>query len=61
MGYVSHDAMLGIDHDWSPVIPYQRDDDSAVKKYDKWFKNLFLDPNLKETYPPRIFDINEWK
>ncbi|WP_368486330.1 glycoside hydrolase family 1 protein [Spiroplasma sp. DGKH1] len=59
-GYVSDDAMLGIDHDWSPPIPYQKDDDGAVKKYDKWFKNLFLDPNLKGTYPPEFLTwINE--
>ncbi|AGM24665.1 glycoside hydrolase family 1 protein [Spiroplasma chrysopicola] len=51
-GNVSAQALLGIDHDWSPGIPYRIEDEKACQEYNLWFKNFFLDPNLKGTYPP---------
>jgi len=53
LGYVNKQAVLGIDHDWSPPIAYQqtKNNVAAIKEYNQWMKNLFLDPNLKGTYP----------
>jgi len=59
LGYVNEKAMLGIDHDWSPPIAYQQTENNleAVKIYDQWIKNLYLDPNLKGTYPQPFLDL----
>ncbi|WP_425380144.1 glycoside hydrolase family 1 protein [Spiroplasma endosymbiont of Stenodema calcarata] len=54
-GYIAEDARLGIDHDWTPPHQYQEGDEAAVVKYNQWFKNFFLDPNLKGTYPEVFF------
>ncbi|AXK50883.1 glycoside hydrolase family 1 protein [Spiroplasma alleghenense] len=53
-GYLSKDAILGIDHDWNPPIPLREnnpEDIKACEVYNQWFKNLYLDPNLKGSYP----------
>ncbi|WP_283271699.1 glycoside hydrolase family 1 protein [Spiroplasma sp. SV19] len=54
-GYIAKNALLGIDHDWAPPHQYQTGDETAVAKYNAWFKNFFLDPNLKGTYPDVFF------
>ncbi|AHI53580.1 aryl-phospho-beta-d-glucosidase [Spiroplasma sabaudiense Ar-1343] len=59
LGYLSQDAILGIDHDWNPPIPLRqdnKDDLKACEVYNQWFKNLYLDPNLKGTYPQVFLD-----
>ncbi|AVN61299.1 glycoside hydrolase family 1 protein [Mesoplasma florum] len=53
-GYLDKDALLGIDHDWSPAIPLDPKDVNdlkAVEDYNEWFLDFWLDPNLKGTYP----------
>lgn len=53
-GYLNENALSGIDHDWSPSVAFRTDnveEQKAAKLYDQWFKNLFLDPNLKGSYP----------
>nr|WP_245938549.1 family 1 glycosylhydrolase [Spiroplasma phoeniceum] len=60
-GYLANDAMLGIDHDWAPPYQLREGDEAAVEKYNQWFKNFFLDPNLKGTYPDFFPMIRRWK
>lgn len=58
-GYISKDALLGIDHDWNPALPYDKDskeDIEAVKSYNEWFLDFWLDPNLIGSYP-KSFNI----
>ncbi|ELL44520.1 glycoside hydrolase family 1 protein [Spiroplasma melliferum] len=54
-GYLANDALLGIYHDWAPPYQFREGDQAAVEKYNGWFKNFFLDPNLKGTYPDVFF------
>ncbi|AVN58906.1 glycoside hydrolase family 1 protein [Mesoplasma florum] len=52
-GLLSKESILGIDHDWSPPVPYtdSKEDIEACEKYNEWWKDLYLDPNLKGEYP----------
>ncbi|TCG11310.1 glycoside hydrolase family 1 protein [Mycoplasma todarodis] len=53
-GFVNDDAILGIDHDWSPAVPYDandKDDLEACKIFDQYHMNMFLDPNMLGEYP----------
>ncbi len=57
-GFVSKNAILGIDHDWNPAIPYDLndvDDLKSCKIFNKYNLNLWLDPNLKGEYPKLFF------
>lgn len=59
VGYLNPEAKLGIDHDWNPPIPYDKndlDDVLACEKYNDWFLNFWLDPNLKGQYPKVFFE-----
>ncbi|WP_250638275.1 glycoside hydrolase family 1 protein [Spiroplasma clarkii] len=58
LGYVSPDAILGIDDDWSPpVIMAGVDaDQKLIDNYNAWMRDLWLDPNLKGTYPQEFLD-----
>ncbi|MGL5268848.1 MAG: glycoside hydrolase family 1 protein [Spiroplasma sp.] len=49
--FVNRKAKIGIVHDWSPPIPFLKSEQEIVKQYNYWFKDLFLDPNFKGTYP----------
>lgn len=53
-GFVSKNAILGIDHDWNPAIPYDSkdvDDIEACKIFNEYNLDLFLDPNILGTFP----------
>lgn len=57
-GYLSQDSILGIDHDWSPPIDFEGNQDSnAVKKYNDWWMKLYYDPNLLGEYPQIFYDF----
>lgn len=59
LGYLSKDAILGIDHDWNPPIPYDKQDSNDIlmcNLYNEWFLNFWLDPNLKGEYPKIFYD-----
>lgn len=57
-GYVDKDAVIGIDHDWSPPIPIDDSNESkeACNLYNTWFKDLFFNPNLKGEYPKEFIE-----
>ncbi|NQZ65834.1 MAG: glycoside hydrolase family 1 protein [Mycoplasmatales bacterium] len=53
-GFIKRDAILGIDHDWSPAVPYDKedlDDLESCKIFDEYHMNMFLDPNMLGEYP----------
>ncbi len=53
-GFINKDAKLGIDHDWCPAIPYDKndqDDINACTIFNEYNLDLWLDPNMKGTYP----------
>ncbi|CAM9154939.1 glycoside hydrolase family 1 protein [Mycoplasma marinum] len=53
-GYIIETAILGIDHDWNPAIPYDKDDKEdilAAEIFNEYNLKLFLDPNILGTYP----------
>ncbi|EGZ31685.1 glycoside hydrolase family 1 protein [Malacoplasma iowae] len=57
-GYIKNDALLGIVHDWSPPIPYDKNDNNdiqAIEYYNKWFLNFWLDPNMLGKYPDEFY------
>lgn len=58
LGYLNSNALLGIDHDWNPPIAYDKNDQKdleACEKYNQWFLNFWLDPNMKGKYPEIFF------
>ena len=53
-GLISKDAILGIDHDWNPAVPYDENDEDDLKAseiFNEYNLHLFLDPNILGTYP----------
>ncbi|WP_027062953.1 glycoside hydrolase family 1 protein [Mesoplasma seiffertii] len=58
-GFIAKTGMLGIDHDWTPAIPYDQTDNKdleACRIYNQWFLDFWLDPNMKGTYPQIFMD-----
>ncbi len=58
-GYVSQKALLGIDHDWCPPLPYDaknKDDIKACEIFNEYNLNLYLDPNILGTFPKCFHD-----
>lgn len=58
-GYISDKALLGIDHDWNPPIPYDEsdsDDLEACKIFNEYNLDLFLDPNILGKFPNCFWD-----
>lgn len=53
-GYMNENSLLGIDHDWTPPIPYDQNDEDdleACKIFNEYNLNLFLDPNILGEFP----------
>ena len=63
-GFLSQAARLGIDHDWHPAIPFDPndpDDLEAVKIYNQYNLKLYLDPNIKGTFPDCFYQaVKKW-
>ncbi|QBQ07427.1 6-phospho-beta-glucosidase [Spiroplasma gladiatoris] len=57
-GYVSKNAIIGVDHDWSPPIAYtdEKNDLQACQRYNEWNLELYLSPSIKGEYPKCYFD-----
>lgn len=54
LNYVEQNSLLGIDHDWNPPVPYDKndkDDIEACEKFNEYNLDLFLDPNLLGSFP----------
>ncbi len=53
-GFIAKDALLGIDHDWCPAIPYDKNDKDDLKACDifnEYNLHLYLDPNILGEFP----------
>lgn len=64
-GSVNPGSLLGIDHDWTPPVPYDendQDDLNACKIFNEYNLNLFLDPNMLGKFPNCFWDaIKKYK
>ncbi|MGL6125182.1 MAG: glycoside hydrolase family 1 protein [Metamycoplasmataceae bacterium] len=52
--YIKKGSLLGIDHDWTPPVPYDKndlDDLEACKTFNEYNLDLFLDPNMIGKFP----------
>lgn len=61
-GYVSKDAILGIDHDWNPAIPYDKNDEDDLKAceiFNEYNLDLFLNPNMLGIFPNCFYEAIE--
>lgn len=59
LGYVSPQAILGIDDDWSPpVLEFvnHKEGEKLLQNYNAWMRDLWLDPNLLGHYPQEFMD-----
>lgn len=57
--YISQDSLLGIDHDWNPAIPYNKNDIDDVKAceiFNEYNLDLYLNPNIIGSFPKCFFD-----
>ncbi len=64
--YLLPQAKFGIIHNYSPGIPFTKEDEKLQSIYDEWQLQLFLDPAVKGTYPQVFYDWikahqKEWK
>lgn len=53
-GFITKEAILGIDHDWNPAIPFDKNDKDDLKAceiFNEYNLDLWLDPNMKGSYP----------
>ncbi|MGL5308428.1 MAG: glycoside hydrolase family 1 protein [Metamycoplasmataceae bacterium] len=58
-GYIKQGSILGIDHVWTPPIPYDKkdaDDIRACEIFNEYNLNLFLDPNMLGEFPNCFWD-----
>lgn len=58
-GFISQNALLGIDHDWNPAVPYDKndkDDLEACKIFNEYNLDLYLDPNILGTFPNCFYE-----
>ncbi|QGS51653.1 glycoside hydrolase family 1 protein [Spiroplasma tabanidicola] len=57
-GYISKEAIIGVDHDWSPPIAFSEDieDTKACERYNEWNLELYLSPSIKGVYPKVFFE-----
>lgn len=58
-GFLSKDAILGIDHDWNPAVPYDKNDKDDLKAceiFNEYNLDLYLDPNMLGTLPNCFYE-----